>query len=202
MRLRDRPRMVKPARSDGAARLAAVQVRVAGCERCALHEGRTQIVFGSGPAHARLMIVGSGPGVAEDAAGELWQGAAGELLDRMLGAMGLFRAEVYLSSLVMCRLAVGQEPSAEAIKSCTPFLRSQLEAVAPDAVLVLGETAARFLMNDPGAMAELRGRWWSLIGRPAIASHGLEAVLADATLKRESWADLQQIMSRLGLRRS
>ena len=194
--------MVAPvARSDGAAQLAALQARIAGCQRCELHSGRTQIVFGSGPAPARLMIVGAGPGATEDAAGRLWQGEAGALLDRMLGAMGLFRAEVYLSSLVMCRLPDGQAPSADALKSCTPFLRSQLVAVAPDAVLVLGEPAARFLMHDGGPMAALRGRWWPLLDRPAITSHSLQAVLADATLKRESWSDLQQVMARLGLRR-
>ena len=192
--------MVAPV-NDGATQLVALRARIAGCQRCPLHSDRSQIVFGSGPAPARLMIIGAGPGAEEDAAGQLWQGEAGALLDRMLAAMGLFRAEVYLASLVMCQLPEGQVPSAESIKSCTPFLRSQLVAIVPDVVLILGEPAARFFMNDGAAMADLRGRWWTLLDRPAIASHSLQAVLADASLKRESWADLQQVMSRLGLRR-
>lgn len=201
LRLRDREPVVTTVGGADASGLAAIRQRVGDCQRCPLHKDRTQIVFGSGPAPARLMIIGSGPHAAEDAAGQLWQGEPGALLDRMLAAMGLFRAEVYLASLVMCRLPEGQPPPDAAIKACTPFLRSQLSAVAPDVVLVLGEPAAHFLMRSKTALAELRGSWWPLLDWPAITSHGLGTIVENPALKRESWADLQQVMTRLGLRR-
>ncbi len=201
LRLRERPRFDDPSPVQTPDALDAVRARVGDCTRCSLHAGRSQIVFGAGPAPARLMIIGTGPGVAEDSAGALWQGETGKLLDKMLGAMGLRRAEVYLASLVMCRLPEGGQPGSDALKSCTPFLRSQLVAVQPEVVLILGEPAARFLSRKDGPIAELRGRWWQLVDRHAIASHDLEQVLAQPALKRESWADLQQVMARLGLRR-
>ncbi len=199
LRLRDRPRLSAKVVPHAPGDLAAIRARMGDCQRCPLHSNRKQIVFGSGANPARLMIIGDGPGEQEDAAGALWQGEVGALLDRMLAAIGLSRAEVYLSSMVMCRLPDESPPPAEALKACTPFLRSQLVALQPEAVLVLGESAARFLTRKDAPISELRGHWWPLVERPAIASHSLDKVLATPALKRESWSDLQQVMARLGL---
>jgi DNA polymerase len=188
-----------PAKAPG--NLAAIRERLGDCQRCPLHAGRKQIVFGSGPPTARLMIIGDGPGAQEDAAGTLWQGEAGDLLDRMLAAMGLARDQVYLCSTVMCRLPDAEAPPAEALKACTPFLRSQLVTLRPEAVLVLGESAARFLTRSQAPIGALRGNWWQLVDWPAMSSHGLDQVLATPALKREVWGDLQQVMARLGLKR-
>jgi DNA polymerase len=198
-RLRARPRLSSD-RTDSVsseAAMTALRKRLGDCSRCRLHEGRSQIVFGQGPTSAALFIIGSGPGVDEDACGQLWQGEAGKLLDRMLVAIGLSRAEVYLASGVMCRSPDADKPARPALVACTPFLRSQLEVVAPTVVLVLGEAVSQFLFKTDAAVAELRGSWRDLVGFPTMVSHDPGQLLKNTALKREVWSDLKQVMKRL-----
>ncbi len=198
-RLRARPRLSSdhddPVSSEDA--MAAIRKRLGDCSRCRLHEGRSQIVFGRGPTSAALFIIGSAPGVDEDARGQLWQGEAGELLDRMLVAIGLSRAEVYLASGIMCRSPDPNKPERPSLAACTPFLRSQLDVVAPAVVLVLGESVSQFLFKTDADVAEMRGCWRELIGFPTMVSHDPSQLLKDAALKREAWSDLKQVMKRL-----
>ena len=177
--------------------ITKIRERLGDCTRCRLHQGRTQIVFGRGPADAALFIIGSGPGADEDTCGQPWQGEAGELLDRMLVAMGLSRSEVYLASGVMCRSPDSDRPDRQSLLACTPFLRSQLKAVAPRMVLVLGESVAQFLFKTDASVADLRGSWRDLVGFQTMVSHGPNRLLQEPALKRETWSDLKQVMTRL-----
>lgn len=152
-------------------------------------------MHGSGDPRARLMVVALGPDAASDAAGQPFQGEVGALLDRMLSAMGTSRAHSWLTYLTQCRSA---EVGDDAIRTCTPYLRTQVELVRPAVMLLCGERTARFLLRSQAPLAELRGQWSSVLGMNAIATHDLEDLLRQPALKREAWADLQRAMQRLG----
>jgi DNA polymerase len=172
-----------------------VAARIAACQRCELAANRIQPVPGEGNPRARLFLIGTGPGAEDDRAGRPWQGEAGALLDRMLAAIGLTRAEVFLSTLVKCRLPADGRPGVSSLAACTPFLRTQLEAVSPAAVLLLGEPAARFLLRAD--LASLHGSWHELLGLATLATWAPEDLLADPGRKRQAWADLQRLRDRL-----
>ena len=119
------------------------------CHRCPLGSTRTQVVFGVGDEHARLMFIGEGPGKNEDLQGEPFVGAAGKFLDELLASISLERAQVYIANVVKCRPPGNRRPKAEEAACCLPFLRRQIELVAPRVIVLLGATAVRHLL--PGA---------------------------------------------------
>ena len=173
------------------------RTRVTGCERCHHAKSRTQIVFGQGNPRAKLMIVGDTPGPLEDAAGQPFQGEAGALLDKMLVAIGLSRADVWLTTLTLCRPPQEDVVGAEAIVACSPYLRTQIEAIRPQAVLLMGEVAAQFLFKQQQPLGELRGHWQRVLDRPTLATWPPAALLVNPAKKREAWADLQQVQKAL-----
>lgn len=191
------PITAPPAAHDPVAALDKWRARATGCERCHHAKSRTQIVFSQGNPHAKLIVVGDAPGPLEDAAGQPFQGDAGLLLDKMLGAIGLTRAEVWLTTLTLCRPPLDGVVSAEAIVACSPYLRTQIEAIRPHAVLLMGEAAAQFLFRQQKPLGELRGQWQRVLDRPTLATWPPAALLENPTKKREAWADLQQIQKRL-----
>ncbi len=183
--------------ADPVVALERLRARVAGCERCGHAACRTQIVFGQGSPRARVLIVGDAPGPAEDAAGQPFQGEAGALLDKMLGAIGLARADVWLTTIALCRPPEAGVVSAAAIAACSPYLRTQIEAIRPQVVLLMGEAVAQFLLKQPKPLAELRGQWNRVLDRPTLATWPPDALLANPAKKREAWADLQQLQKAL-----
>ena len=185
---------------DRQARIATLHARIGACERCELSRHRRHIVHGVGPLDARLLLVGAGPLADEDGAGTPFAGEDGALLDRMLAAMGLDRDRVFLTGLVRCHLHDGADPSATALQRCTPFLRTEIDTVRPEAIVLLGEAASRFLLKQPG-VAAARGRWHTLLGTPTLATWGLPILRQQPRRKREVWQDLQAVMTRLGLPR-
>lgn len=180
--------------------LQRLQTRIAGCERCSHAQSRTQIVFGQGSPKARVMIVGDAPGALEDAAGQPFQGDAGALLDKMLAAIGLARGDVWLTTIALCRPAADGVVGNAAIAACSPYLRTQMEAIRPEAVLLMGEAATQFLLKQATPLAELRGRWARVLDRPTLPTWAPEALLADPAKKREAWADLQLLQKALQAR--
>lgn len=196
-----RPQPVVSTREQREEKLRALREEIGDCQRCAHAAGRQHIVHGTGNPMARLMIVGSQPGPGEDATGQPWQGEAGALLDKMLGAMGLRRSEVWLTTAVLCRPPQATVAQREARAACAPFLRRQFDVVRPEVVLAFGEPAARFLLRSQAPLAELRGKWESLLTAGLMATWSPEDMVRDAALKREAWADLQLVMGKLGLRR-
>ncbi len=131
---------------------------VAGCTSCALAEGRTQVVFGSGSASAELMFVGEAPGFHEDKSGVPFVGAAGKLLSKLLEGIGLSRDEVYIANVLKCRPPGNRDPLPEEIASCEPHLFKQIELIQPKLIATLGNFATKLLSGKPNGITQVHGR--------------------------------------------
>lgn len=143
--------------------LDELRARALVCIQCGLAETRTQVVFDVGDPQARLMFVGEAPGKNEDLQGEPFVGAAGKLLDSLLGEIGLQRSEVYIANVLKCRPPGNRDPKTEEIDACKGYLREQIRLVAPEVVMTLGNFATKLLLNTEVGITRLRGRthpWW------------------------------------------
>jgi uracil-DNA glycosylase len=185
---------------DHEAALRVIREDIGDCARCALHKGRNKLVFADGSPYARLMFVGEGPGADEDAQGLPFVGRAGQLLNNMIGAMGLKREEVYIANVVKCRPPGNRTPEPEEANTCMPFLWRQIEVVKPEVLVALGATAATYLLGQRQPLAGLRGRVHSVRGARLIVTYHPAYLLRDPRQKKEAWADLQIAMRELGLK--
>jgi DNA polymerase len=188
------------AAADRAAALQLIREDLGDCTRCALHKGRNKIVFADGDANARLLFVGEGPGADEDAQGLPFVGRAGQLLNNMIGAMGLKREEVYIANIVKCRPPQNRTPEPEEANTCSPFLFRQIDVVRPEVIVALGATAATYLLGQRQPLAGLRGRIHAFRGSKLIVTYHPAFLLRDPRQKKEAWADLQIAMRELGLK--
>ena len=179
--------------------LESVREEMGDCTRCKLHKGRTNIVFGVGNPRARLMFVGEAPGEDEDKRGEPFVGKAGQLLTRMIEAMGLRREDVYICNTVKCRPPNNRNPEADELASCEPFLKGQLAAVKPEAIVTLGKFAAQALLRDETPISRLRGTWREYEGIPVMPTFHPAYLLRSPQEKGKVWDDLQKVMKKLGL---
>ncbi len=157
-------------------------------------------MFADGDANARLMFVGEGPGADEDAQGLPFVGRAGQLLNNMIGAMGLKREEVYIANVVKCRPPQNRTPEPEEANTCSPFLFRQIDVVRPEVIVALGATAATYLLGQRQPLAGLRGRIHAFRGSKLIVTYHPAFLLRDPRQKKEAWADLQIAMRELGLK--
>ena len=185
---------------DPSAALQLIQEEIGDCTRCALHKGRNKLVFGDGDPNARLMFVGEGPGADEDAQGLPFVGRAGQLLNNMIGAMGLKREEVYIANVVKCRPPQNRTPEPDEANTCSPFLFRQIDAIRPEVIVALGATAATYLLGQRQPLAGLRGRVHTFRGAKLIVTYHPAFLLRDPRQKKEAWADLQIAMRELGLK--
>ncbi|MFN7964348.1 MAG: uracil-DNA glycosylase [Acidobacteriota bacterium] len=181
--------------------LAQLRDQVIGdCRRCRLCETRTQLVFGVGNPHARLMFVGEGPGADEDLKGEPFVGRAGQLLDKIILAMGLQRAEVYIANIVKCRPPENRAPMPDESAACISFLFTQIALLKPEVIVALGRTALEGLAGPQAeGITKLRGRWFEHQGIPVIATFHPAYLLRNPAAKRPVWDDMQTVMRQLGL---
>ena len=169
---------------------------VAGCRACALCEGRRNTVFGSGHPRAHWMIVGEAPGEQEDQCGEPFVGPAGQLLDQMLAALGLGRAEgpaatqVFITNTLKCRPPANRNPSPEELALCQPFLERQIALVQPRIILAMGRFAALALLGGDAPLGRLRGQVHSGQGRPVVVSYHPAYLLRQPAEKGKAWEDL------------
>ena len=187
---------------EKAAALEAIRNEIGDCTRCPLaYAGRHTIVFGDGDPNARLMFVGEGPGADEDMQGLPFVGKSGQLLNNMIGAMGLSRPQVYIANVVKCRPPANRAPEPVEAGTCTPFLARQMDVVQPEVVVALGATAAMYLLGVKQSLASLRGRWHSVRGAKAVVTYHPAFLLRDPTKKGEAWKDLQMVMAEMGLKR-
>jgi len=162
------------------------------CTRCRLSESRTHVVFSDGAVRARLVVVGEAPGANEDATGVPFVGAAGQFLDLLLATVGLSRQEsVYICNVLKCRPPGNRNPLPEEIEACSPFLRRQLELVAPQAVLAVGSFAAQALTGDARPIGKLRGEVHSYEGVPLVVTYHPAALLRNPGWTRAFWDDMQ-----------
>jgi DNA polymerase len=184
--------------------LAELREEARACVRCALSATRTQVVFGEGNPAATLMFVGEGPGADEDATGRPFVGRAGELLTKMIGAMGFERQEVYIANIVKCRPPGNRVPDDGERSACLPFLHRQIALVSPRTVVLLGQTAAASLLGQTGGISRLRGKEARLSLFPRIRvmpTYHPAYLLRNPSAKAEVWEDLKQVMAWLGKER-
>jgi uracil-DNA glycosylase family 4 len=168
--------------------------RVAECHACeALAAGRTQTVFGVGNPQATWMIVGEAPGADEDHQGEPFVGRAGQLLNAMLQAMGLARAEVFIANVLKCRPADNRDPHEDEMANCEAYLQGQIALVQPEILLVVGRIAAQSLLKTTASLASLRGRLhhYGEQGIPLVVTYHPAYLLRYPDKKANSWDDLQ-----------
>jgi DNA polymerase len=188
--------------------LAHLAERAAACVKCPhLVARRHNVVFGVGDPEAKLMFVGEGPGEEEDMKGEPFIGKAGQLLTKMIIAMGLTREQVYIANIVKCRpdMPAGapgnRKPTKQEMETCVPYLRAQIDVIKPAVLVALGATAVEGLINATGAMGSLRGRFHDYRGIPVMPTYHPSYLLRNQspTEKRKVWEDLLQVMEKLEL---
>lgn len=182
----------------GSEALLAIRRELGACTRCKLHRARTSLVFGVGNPEAALMFVGEGPGADEDRQGEPFVGRAGQLLTKMIEAMGYRREDVYIANVVKCRPPENRNPEPDEIEACEGFLRRQIAAVRPRVIVALGKFAAQTLLRETTPITRLRGRWFEYEGVRLMPTFHPAYLLRSPDEKRKAWEDLQLVMKELG----
>jgi uracil-DNA glycosylase len=147
------------------------------CTRCRLSQGRTQVVYGVGDPNADLMFIGEGPGFHEDKQGEPFVGPAGQLLNQVLGEIGLRREQVYINNVVMCRPPGNRDPLPDEIEACKPWLDERIELIDPAVVVTLGNWATRFVLGPRVSISRVRGQRFPWNGRTVIPTFHPAAIL-------------------------
>ena len=186
--------------SDKSRRLADLREKIGECKRCKLWNGRNHIVFGTGNPDTRLLFVGEGPGEEEDRQGKPFVGRAGELLTKMIGAMGLVRDDVYIANVVKCRPPQNRNPEEDEITACRPFLEEQIAIIGPEVICALGTSAAHTLLETEVKISALRGKVHEKGGRRIVPTFHPAYLLRNAGHKHLAWEDLQIIMTELSLK--
>jgi len=173
------------------ASLEDVATLIAACRACKLCDGRTNTVPGEGPANARLVVVGEGPGRTEDETGRPFVGRAGELLTKILEAIKLPRDQVFICNIVKCRPPENRLPQYDEIAACLPFLHRQIELVKPKAILAMGGTAAQSLLSTKQSLGSLRNQIHRFRGIPVVVTYHPAALLRNPHWKRPTWDDVR-----------
>src|SRR5215831_16246524 len=185
---------------NAAEALAAVRADIGDCTRCKLHRlGRRQIVFGVGNPNADLMFVGEAPGGDEDIQGIPFVGRAGQLLTKIIEAIGLRREDVYIANVIKCRPPENRNPEPDEVDSCEPFLLRQLELIGPEVILALGKFAVQTLLRVKTPITQLRGRWYDYHGIKLMPTFHPAYLLRNPGDKRLVWQDIQKVMRVLGI---
>ena len=175
---------------------------VAGCTKCALAGGRTQVVFGSGDPNADLMFVGEAPGFHEDRQGLPFVGAAGQLLDTMLGSIGLDRSHCTICNVIKCRPPGNRDPMPDEIDACRPYLEAQIGFIRPKVIVTLGNFATRFVLARQVSISRVRGQRFQMLGatviptfHPAAVLHGGGTASPAMTALREDFALVATVLA-------
>lgn len=178
--------------------LAMLKNKVSHCFGCRLSSGRTNIVFGEGNLNARLMFIGEGPGADEDATGRPFVGRSGQLLMKMIAAMGLTREEVYIANIVKCRPPENDNPLPDEAASCIGYLKEQIRIINPEFMVCLGSVAATYLLGENIKITQVRGTWRLFDGHRVMLSYHPSFLLRQPGRKKEAWIDLQIVMKAMG----
>ncbi|MBW1770249.1 MAG: uracil-DNA glycosylase [Deltaproteobacteria bacterium] len=173
--------------------LDTIQVDLGACQRCKLHKGRKHVVFGVGNPRARLAFVGEGPGYEEDMQGEPFVGKAGQLLTKILRAIGLTREDVYICNIIKCRPPGNRNPEPDEIAACIPFLRRQLRAIGPGLICALGSFAAQTLLATKTPISRLRGNFYTYEGSSLLPTYHPAFLLRNPAKKADVWEDMQKL---------
>lgn len=178
-----------------------VQLRdeIGDCRRCQLSQGRTHVVFGTGNPDADVVFVGEAPGRDEDIKGEPFVGKAGQLLTRIINAMGLTRDDVYICNVIKCRPPDNRDPLPAEIEMCEPFLKEQLRIIKPLAICALGTFASQTLLKSEVRISRLRGQFRDYNGIPLMPTYHPSFLLRNPHAKRDVWEDIKMVMELLDL---
>jgi DNA polymerase len=179
------------------ATMEALSGEVAECTRCRLSQGRNKLVFGAGKHDSGILLVGEGPGATEDAQGLPFVGRAGELLDRILEAIGLNRGSVYIANVVKCRPPGNRVPAPDEVDACLPILIRQIEIMKPGVIVALGASAALALLGTKKGIGTLRGEMHEFRGTPVMVTYHPAALLRSPALKRPVWEDMKKLSALL-----
>lgn len=174
--------------------LEAVRGDLGDCRRCGLHGSRRHIVFGEGNPGASIIFVGEAPGADEDLQGRPFVGRAGQLLTKIIEAMGLKREDVYICNILKCRPPENRNPGPDEISACEPFLKAQIEAIQPRVICALGTFAAKTLLGRDVPITVLRGIFHEYRGIPLMPTYHPAYLLRNQGAKRKVWEDMQMIM--------
>jgi DNA polymerase len=181
----------------GAQGLKVIREEIGDCQRCRLAGGRKNIVFGVGNPQAHLVFVGEAPGADEDEQGEPFVGKAGQLLTKMIEAMGYGRDDVYICNVIKCRPPGNRNPEPDEVAACEPFLKKQLAALRPRVIVALGKFAAQCPLRDDTPISRLRGNFRTYEGITLMPTFHPAYLLRDPSKKKEAWTDLKAVNAAL-----
>jgi len=179
------------------ASLEAIREEIGDCVRCKLHEHRTNIVFGEGNPEAKVVFIGEGPGADEDATGRPFVGRAGQLLDKIIAAIGLKREDVYIANVVKCRPPGNRTPERDEVATCEQFLFRQLAFIQPAIIVALGSPAFQCLLRTKETITRARGEWREWNGIKVMPTFHPAYLLRSPEKKREAWEDMKKVRDRL-----
>ena len=178
--------------------MSQIASEIASCKKCSLHKTRIQTVPGQGNAkRPEVMFIGEAPGADEDEQGLAFVGRAGQLLTKMIAAMGFKREEVFIANILKCRPPDNRPPTPEEMAICIPYLKRQIAEVQPKVIVALGATAVLGLLNLTG-ISKLRGNWQTFEGIDLMPTYHPSYLLRNPVMKKEAWSDLQVVLKRLG----
>ena len=178
--------------------LRPIVKEIEACQLCPLAKERKNVVPGQGRLQPDVMFVGEGPGADEDEQGLAFVGRAGQLLTKMILAMGYSREDVFIGNIVKCRPPGNRVPTPEEMAGCLPYLKRQIAIIRPKLIVCLGATAARGLVQEALPIGKARGQWREFEGIPVMLTFHPAYLLRDPRKKTETWADLKAVLARLG----
>ncbi len=178
--------------------LAAVREELGDCRRCKLAAGRIHIVFGQGDPKAALMFVGEAPGADEDEQGLAFVGKAGQLLTKIIEAIGLTRDQVFIANVIKCRPPQNRNPEPDEIEACQPFLERQIDAIRPQVIVGLGKFGGQWLLKTAEPISRIRGRLGEYRGIKVMPTYHPAYLLRNPGAKKEVWEDMKMVRALLG----
>jgi len=194
---------VVPARTAGTAvttsELSTIEARTKTCTKCKeLSRCRHSVVFGVGSSKAEIMFVGEAPGADEDAQGIPFVGRAGQLLTKIIEAMGYRREDVYIANIIKCRPPQNRPPEPDEVANCLPYVLSQIELIQPKVIVALGATALRALLDVQLGITKMRGHWYTFREIPIMPTFHPAYLLRNPAAKRDVWDDMKAVLDKLG----
>jgi uracil-DNA glycosylase len=200
----DKPAAVPPILAPreatwSATELSVIETRAKACTKCSeLSRCRHSVVFGVGSERAEIMFIGEAPGADEDAQGIPFVGRAGQLLTKIVEAMGYRREDVYIANIIKCRPPQNRTPLPEEVTNCLPYVLSQIELIQPKVIVALGATALRALLDVQLGITKMRGHWYVFRDVPIMPTFHPAYLLRNPAAKREVWDDMKSVLEKLG----
>lgn len=187
-----------PGEGERAARMSAIAQEVARCTKCPLHKGRRKTVPGQGALSPDVMFIGEGPGYDEDQQGLAFVGKAGQLLTKIVEAMGYTRDQVFIGNIVKCRPPENRKPLPDEMAACLPYLQEQISLIRPKVIVALGATALQGLLDVQMGITKVRGTWMEYEGVPLMPTFHPAYLLRSPAGKKDVWEDMKAVLAKLG----